>query len=218
MTTDTPAHTSTLYIIRQDPALVEYSVSSNSRFNSTTVKLFKWSIISVKIALICLNFYWWLIKSKQQKHELLNKMFTHSLASHSYVLGWAFSLMSITFVLRRMDIEESFLVVQSFGLQVSSSGWWYIFGSRSRFIPSSDVLDIIIHEAFIGFEVRYILVVVVKNQSKLQLVFGNILPRREVLEAVLRGSRECFYRDREKRSVKTSKGRDERKNGNGLGS
>lgn len=194
MTSEYSIQTSNLSIVRQDPALVEYSVSSNPRVRSTSLKIFEWLINLIKVITVCLISYWLLVMNKQSRQEMLHKIFSKDIADYDILFSIAFSALTLTFVLRRAYIEESFLVVSSFGVQVSSTGWWYIFGPVCQFIPRSDVLDILIHEAFLGFEVRYILVVVVKNQNRLQLVFGNILPKRDVLETVLRGSRECFYK------------------------
>lgn len=187
-------YTSNLSVTRRSPTLVEYSVSSRPNTCSVGRKLLELLFLLAKICLISVNLYWWLYNDNEQ--TFIN-VFGTGLVAYRYSISWIFSFVSMALVLRRMYIRESFLVVQSFGVQVSSTGWWYIFGPTSKFIPSSDVLDILIHEAFIGFQIRYILVIIVKDQSKLQLVFKNTLPRRDVLETVLRGSRQCFYRERD---------------------
>jgi phosphatidylinositol N-acetylglucosaminyltransferase subunit H len=62
-----------------------------------------------------------------------------------------------------------------------------------RFIPTTSIQDILIHEAFRGFEVRFYLFIVVKGEEDVVVVFPKLLPRREVLETVWRGARACLY-------------------------
>lgn len=66
--------------------------------------------------------------------------------------------------------EESLVVIRDLGVQISTTtGWW---GSRrSRFIPTSRVGDLWIHEGFCGFEVRFYLAVVVEGEEDLVVVF-----------------------------------------------
>lgn len=63
----------------------------------------------------------------------------------------------------------------------------------TRFIPTSQIQDVWIHEGFKGFEVRFYLGVVVKGEEEIVVVFPETLPRREVLEVVWRGLRGCLY-------------------------
>jgi len=55
------------------------------------------------------------------------------------------------------------------------------------------VQDIFIHEAFKGFEVRFYLAIVVKDEKEVVVVFPTLLPRRAILEEVWRGGRACLY-------------------------
>lgn len=49
--------------------------------------------------------------------------------------------------------------------------------------------DCFVNEAFKGFEVRYLLVVVVEGERELVVVFPRLLPGRKVVEVVWRGVR-----------------------------
>jgi phosphatidylinositol glycan class H protein len=67
----------------------------------------------------------------------------------------------------------------------------------------------VIHEAFKGFEVRFYLAVIVEGEPGVLVVFPvsrplasirsvltqvqQMLPKREILEEVWRGSRRCLY-------------------------
>lgn len=66
--------------------------------------------------------------------------------------------------------EESLVVIRDLGVQISTrTGWWG--GRKSRFIPTSCVGDLWIHEGFRGFEVRFYLAVVVEGEEGLVVVF-----------------------------------------------
>ena len=84
----------------------------------------------------------------------------------------------------------------------------YLSGSQTRFIPTQLIQDIFIHEAFIGFSVRFYLAIIVANEEEAVVVFPvgwagafrsmltvlqHILPKRSIVEEVWRGSRECLY-------------------------
>lgn len=91
--------------------------------------------------------------------------------------------------------EESLLVLRSLGLQVSTTSSTYLSTAAKRFIPTTSIQDIFIHEAFIGFEVRFYLAVVVKGEEDVVVVFPQLLPKRDMLEVVWRGARACLYED-----------------------
>lgn len=63
----------------------------------------------------------------------------------------------------------------------------------TRFIPTTSIQDIIIHEAFKGFEVRFYLAIVVEGEQDVVVVFPTLLPRRAILEEVWRGARKCLW-------------------------
>ncbi|KAI5798014.1 GPI-GlcNAc transferase complex, PIG-H component-domain-containing protein [Peziza echinospora] len=69
-------------------------------------------------------------------------------------------------------------------------------GGTTRFIPTSQVQDVWIHEGFAGFEVRFYLGVVVCGEEELVVVFERTRPRRRVVETVWRGVRRCLYERR----------------------
>lgn len=92
-----------------------------------------------------------------------------------------------------MNVEESFLILQGLGVQTSTSSATYLQSATTRFIPTTSVQDIFIHEAFKGFEVRFYLAVVVKGEEDIVVVFPTLLPRRQILEEVWRGARACVF-------------------------
>lgn len=89
--------------------------------------------------------------------------------------------------------EESLTVLHGLGLQTSTTSSIYLRAPTTRFIPTTSIQDIFIHEAFKGFEVRFYLAVVVKGEEDVVVVFPRLLPRRAILEEVWRGARACLY-------------------------
>lgn len=67
--------------------------------------------------------------------------------------------------------EESLLTLSTLGIQISSRSPCYLLPATVRFIPTSSIRDIFIHEAFRGFEVRYYLAVVVEGEGGVVVVF-----------------------------------------------
>ncbi|KAF1969244.1 hypothetical protein BU23DRAFT_653257 [Bimuria novae-zelandiae CBS 107.79] len=110
------------------------------------------------------------------------------------------SLLVFYLTLRRGYTEESLTVLRGLGLQTSTTSSIYLRTPTTRFIPTTSVQDIFIHEAFKGFEVRFYLAVVVKGEEDVVVVFPRLLPRRGVLEKVWRGSRACLWEDGVKKS------------------
>jgi phosphatidylinositol glycan class H protein len=88
-----------------------------------------------------------------------------------------------------ISLEESLTVLRGLGVQTSTSSSTYLQTPTTRFIPSTNIQDIFIHEAFKGFEVRFYLMIVVEGEDEVVVVFPNLLPRRAVLEVVWRGVR-----------------------------
>lgn len=85
------------------------------------------------------------------------------------------------------------LVLRGLGIQTSTSSTTYLSTAATRFIPTEKIQDILVNEAFRGFEVRYYLVVVVEGEDEVVVVFPRLLPRRKIVEAVWRGARGCLY-------------------------
>jgi phosphatidylinositol glycan class H protein len=98
----------------------------------------------------------------------------------------------------RLHTTESLLVLRGLGIQTSSSSDTFLSGSTTRFIPTEKIQDILVNEAFRGFEVRYYLVVVVEGEESVVVVFPQLLPRRQIVETVWRGVRGCLFEPDEK--------------------
>ncbi|KAI0406384.1 GPI-GlcNAc transferase complex, PIG-H component-domain-containing protein [Xylaria palmicola] len=119
-------------------------------------------------------------------------------------------LLALYLVTRRAHVEESLLVLRGLGIQTSASrgglsslalgrgdpgrwAWRWTTRTTTRFIPTGQIRDVLVNEAFRGFEVRRYLVVVVEGEADLVVVFPRLRPRADVVERVWRGVRECLY-------------------------
>lgn len=106
----------------------------------------------------------------------------------------AISSAIITYIVwRKGYTEESLMVIRGLGIQTSTSSSMYWSSAATRFIPTTQIQDIVIHEAFKGFEVRFYLTIIVEGESTVVVVFPNLLPKRMILEEVWRGARQCLY-------------------------
>ncbi|KAL4817921.1 GPI-GlcNAc transferase complex, PIG-H component-domain-containing protein [Aspergillus spinulosporus] len=103
------------------------------------------------------------------------------------------SVVLIFGVFKKGYTEESLLVIRGLGIQTSTSSPTYLSKAATRFIPTTEIQDIVIHEAFKGFEVRFYLAVIVVGEPEVVVVFPKLLPNRAKLEEVWRGSRHCLY-------------------------
>ncbi|KAJ0311676.1 hypothetical protein Brms1b_008122 [Colletotrichum noveboracense] len=95
--------------------------------------------------------------------------------------------------LLRTHKTESLLVLRGLGIQTSSSSGSYLYAAATRFIPTEKIQDVLVNEAFKGFEVRYYLIVIVEGEEDLVVVFPQILPRKKIVERVWRGVRGCLW-------------------------
>lgn len=108
-------------------------------------------------------------------------------------IGTVLASLPIPPTLADTHTEESLLIIRDLGIQTSSTSPSYLSTPTIRFIPTTSIQDILIHEAFIGFEVRFYLAIVVEGEQDVVVVFPKLLPRRDMLETIWRGSRACLW-------------------------
>ena len=70
-----------------------------------------------------------------------------------------------------IQIEESLLVLRGLGIQTSTSSPYFFSSSTTTFIPTTQIQDIVIHEAFKGLEVRFYLAIIVEDATEVVVVF-----------------------------------------------
>lgn len=100
---------------------------------------------------------------------------------------------------RQEHTTETLLAIRGLGLQTSTSSASYLSAPSTRFIPTSMIQDLFIYEAFRGFEVRFCLGVIVEGEEECVVVFPGLLPRRDLLERVWRGTRGVLWGFNEER-------------------
>ncbi|RYP09911.1 hypothetical protein DL765_008283 [Monosporascus sp. GIB2] len=108
-------------------------------------------------------------------------------------------LAALYLLLLRIHTEERLLVLRGLGIQTTTPGGATVLArATTRFIPTGKIRDVLINEAFRGFEVRHYLVVVVEGEDDVVVVFPRLLPRPRILEKVWRGVRGCLFEYEEK--------------------
>jgi phosphatidylinositol glycan class H protein len=112
---------------------------------------------------------------------------------HRWVLYPVFILSPALRLIQR--VEESLTILQGLGVQTSTTSSTYLQTPTTRFIPTTSIQDVFIHEAFKGFEVRFYLMIVVEGEEEVVVVFPRLLPRRGTLEIVWRGVRGGLWED-----------------------
>lgn len=173
---------------RPTPTTVLYTVSTRSPAKTITARLANYAFILLRIAVgICV--------ATALLHEFSNPS---SYINGPHALAWlenailtsptvqlaTLLLSNLSFlwrmlicagitwlIVRKGYIEESLLVIRGLGVQTSTSSPSYLWTSSTRFIPTSSIQDIFIHEAFKGFEVRFYLSIVVEGEEDVVVVF-----------------------------------------------
>ncbi|KAF3935903.1 hypothetical protein ABW20_dc0104965 [Dactylellina cionopaga] len=205
------ARLSGLRVRNPTPSTIEYTVTTRPE---------KWSqrhntLLALKA--VVLGVIWFIIFLKQDYHDnglqdglrslitsfkpdvrakyldlLRGKLHWPYLALLAFCGVWVASLKGSSF---SRTTEESLLVLRGLGVQVTTSSSSYFVKADTRFIPTSTIQDIFIHEGFVGFEVRFYLAIVVREENEVVVVFPKLLPKREILENVWRGSRSLYESD-----------------------
>lgn len=98
--------------------------------------------------------------------------------------------------------EDSMLVIRDVGIQLDSVlGWRFTNKSdKSMFIALKDIIDIVINEGFHGYgQVIFYMCILRKSQKgdteekPLQIVFPQLLPRKDILLQVWKQSRQVLF-------------------------
>ncbi|KAF2721268.1 hypothetical protein K431DRAFT_224604 [Polychaeton citri CBS 116435] len=198
-----------LSINRPTPTTVLYTVSTRSPTDTWPSRFSSYLLIFVRIlaGLFAISLAWSeyvlqlgiraigrSLATTEPGRFIPTPILLHFQAQHA-LLRLAIIVAIFYFSTQKFYQEESLLVLRGLGVQTTTQSSNYLSrgSSAMRFIPTSSIQDIFIHEAFKGFEVRFYLAIVVEGEAELRVVFPNILPRREMLETVWRGTRACLY-------------------------
>ncbi|KAL4931120.1 PIG-H family GPI synthesis protein [Aspergillus undulatus] len=191
---------------RPSPTTASFTVSNASRHASTAAKLFFYfqlllrGIVFAGVLFLHAARYRHLFFFEDGSFVPWTAVWSSSLGSfvcrvadnYNFFIAFASALV-VYGVFRKGYTEESLLVIRGLGIQTSTSSPTYLSTAATRFIPTTEIQDIVIHEAFKGFEVRFYLAVVVVGEPEVVVVFPKLLPNRAKLEEVWRGSRHCLY-------------------------
>ncbi|KAK8093633.1 Phosphatidylinositol N-acetylglucosaminyltransferase subunit gpi15 [Apiospora hydei] len=206
-----------LHVRRPSPTTAEFTVSTYPRNPTPALRLLLLAVGALRLvlalgaALLLYAEYWtqfFTLASYQQSNLWLLPAAQHEFLLYHTPLGrlaqevaartpsWALvpaCVGAIYAAVRRIHVEERLLVLRGLGIQTRSTPGTILLGGPTRFIPTEKIRDVLINEAFWGFGVRYILVVVVEGEEGLVVVFPKLLPRREIVEEVWRGVRGCLF-------------------------
>ena len=161
---------------RPSPTTVSYTVSTASHPTTFPSLCIHHAVLLLRLALglaICtalgvkLSGFELKSEGSQAVFAALGDMVRDRPWSHVGPLG----LLGLALVSMRWHKEESLLVLRTLGIQTRTLSTSYLLPSTVRFIPTSQIRDVFIHEAFKGFEVRYYLAVVVEGEEEVVVVF-----------------------------------------------
>ncbi|EON68731.1 hypothetical protein W97_07989 [Coniosporium apollinis CBS 100218] len=205
------SHPPTLHTTAPTPSTTLFTVSTRSPSHTLLARSLHYLALLLRvivgIAIIVLFWAKWRQRGGDEAQGLGETAWYEDMVLSSPVgqmAGWAARGLSWTWVVggtmiggwavtRRGYTEESLLVLRGLGIQTSSSSPTYLSTPTTRFIPTTAIQDIFIHEAFKGFEVRFYLAIVVQGEEDVVVVFPTLLPNRHILETVWRGARACLY-------------------------
>ncbi len=187
-----------LTTLRPSPTTVSFTVSTASRRETLASQFLHHFLLGLRIVFGLTTLVVLLAKSFEHfqylphflSHQIEEAPWSHigplSFASFYFVFRrfhtgktfhdrvFVFHLICISFYAvtdMLYSTEESLLTLRSLGIQTSTLSNSYLLPSNTRFIPTSQIRDIFIHEAFRGFEVRYYLAVVVEGEGEVVVVF-----------------------------------------------
>ncbi|KAI0025252.1 GPI-GlcNAc transferase complex [Xylariomycetidae sp. FL0641] len=207
----------TLHVHRPSPTAAEYTVSTRPSCPTRTQRLLL-ALVHAARALLALQLALTLAALWRRQHPLVDaraldrvvlaagpagRLARAAAAAAPPLLGVLPACAAAALALARPPhTEERLLVLRGLGIQTSGgpSWWWWWWrrrggppGATTRFIPTERIQDVLINEAFRGFQVRCYLVVVVEGEEDVVVVFPTLLPRPRVVEEVWRGVRECLW-------------------------
>lgn len=115
------------------------------------------------------------------------------------VLALALAVICVVLLLSLEEASDTLLVMEDMGIQISSMSKWKFLniGRHGKFIPTSEIIDLVIHEGFHGYgQVIYYMCVLTRDKERgnaVKVIFPNFLPRKEILLQVWKQSRQMLY-------------------------
>lgn len=167
---------------------------------------------------------WPIIENNQTISPIITKYFQDMFDSdesrtNELIFGGAvlaLLLVAIAAVFCKQEKEDSILIVNDIGVQLTSkSGWKSPRSSRSHFIPIDNIIDLVIHEGFHGYgQVIFYMCVLTKTKradadkimnsigmntgNRIEVVFPEFLPRKDILMTVWKQGRNVLFGDKKR--------------------
>lgn len=145
------------------------------------------------------------MKSGYDIAALLKEVSTFEKISGQHPAFLSFIGVLIVILLSIQEQSDSLIVMEDMGVQLSSRKRWRFGnrGSNKDFIPRSDIIDIVIHEGFLGYgQVIFYMCILTRAEegsgssgNGIKVVFPNFLPRKDILLQVWKQSRKMLYGD-----------------------
>jgi phosphatidylinositol glycan class H protein len=174
----------TLRIQKPTSTTVSFTVSTRTPHNSITSLIIHYTLILLRLLLalqilVVLYIQWAVFSSSPTLINAPLWLLTSPPFSVGFILNAGVPLyyvvpvgvIGLWVLARRGYTEESLLVLRGLGVQTTSSSSTYLSTASTRFIPTTAIQDIFIHEAFKGFEVRFYLAIVVEGEQEVVVVF-----------------------------------------------
>lgn len=92
----------------------------------------------------------------------------------------------------RLRMVESLMGVRDLGLQINRRGRIRVWSDSYEFVPINEILDIVINEVVMKFEVKPILQVLIYNADYVKLPFQLFAPRLDDLINIWRCTRSIL--------------------------
>ncbi|OBA23751.1 hypothetical protein METBIDRAFT_37239 [Metschnikowia bicuspidata var. bicuspidata NRRL YB-4993] len=137
-----------------------------------------------------------LVQLALRPHSVLPGILGNALAW----LPWTAAVAAILLLLSLEEASDTLMVMGDLGVQISSRSKWKLLnvGRHGKFVPISEIIDIVIHEGFHGYgQVVYYMCVLTRDKglggNAVQVIFPHFLPRKEILLQVWKLSRQMLY-------------------------
>lgn len=132
--------------------------------------------------------------------QILPSELPSRLKSNASNLPLVVAILAIVLLLSLEEASDTLMVIEDMGVQISSKSRWKFLniGRHGKFLPISEIIDIVIHEGFHGYgQVIYYMCVLTRDTgiegNGVQVIFPNFLPRKEILLQVWKLSRQMLY-------------------------
>ncbi len=91
-------------------------------------------------------------------------------------------MVTILFVSLNVVTEESVIIIQNVGVQLRRR---YFFGAtKTEFLDFDRIDGVLIHEFFSGSQVRFCLAFLVKEETRMSLIFKHLYPGFDAMRRV----------------------------------